>query len=51
MELDFGNFEGSIELLQVGLQICENHKDSVPYMRKKEELAENIQDVLAIQDL
>ncbi len=50
MEVEFGHYEDSIALLDTGIEICEKHSDSIPYMRKKEELLDHIQDVISIQE-
>ena len=51
IEVDFGHYDASIELLNAGIKICETHQDAVPYVRKKEELQDHIQDVISIQEL
>ncbi|MDO4650899.1 MAG: hypothetical protein Q4B26_19860, partial [Eubacteriales bacterium] len=49
IEVDFGHHDKSIEFLKSGIEICEKHSDSVPYLRKKAELLDHIQDVKEIK--
>lgn len=46
MELDFGCFDRSIALLRSGIRLCEEHGDAQPFVRKKQELLEHIEDVI-----
>ncbi len=38
MMLELGNIDRTISLLEQAIEVCDKHKDSVPYIRKKMEL-------------
>lgn len=47
MMAEFGNTEKAKEILLEGIQICERNPEMIPYARKKSDLQEYLQEILA----
>ena len=50
MLLEFKDYDKSIDILHEAVSLCEKYPDSLPYLRKKDEVLEHIKDVEVIKD-